>query len=302
MPDINALLKQIYPALEAKRKLNDAYDPYSKGYYVPNEIGTGEYNPAEGGRREQVYGGVMSTNPNIDNPFKDFDYFKYEDMSKIADELASKQSTDVMRRGRKNMGNLRLDTAERLASQGVTGGSYFDTAMSGAEDRANSGTIDQLSNIDTSRMGQTLPMMNADNEMGLNVASAGANIDLANLQNTLKRLGLLQGQVEAWESSDASKDFDWGKVVGNLIGAGGDIGVAAVAASDRRFKNSIVKVGTSEEGIPIVEFEYNNIPDKKFRGAIAQDVEKIKPEAVIEDENGYKYVDYNQLSIKFEEI
>jgi len=237
MPNFDALRNMIKDAKDAKNKQNDAYknyDPYSKGYYLPDEIGTGYYKPEEGGRREQVWGGLWGTNPNIENPFKDFDYFGYEDMSKIADELATKQSTDAMRKGRKNMGNLRLDAAERLASQGITGGSYFDTVMSGAEDRANTGTIEQLNAIDTARMGQTLPMMEADNEMGFNVASAGANIDLANLANTLKKMGLLQGAVEGWEAMDASKEFDWGTALGQLLGAGGQIGSAAILSGGKK--------------------------------------------------------------------
>ncbi|MDD5353460.1 MAG: hypothetical protein PHS93_09890 [Candidatus Omnitrophica bacterium] len=200
------------------------YNPYSKtGYYLPEEIASGKYNPASGGRREQVWGGLWTTNPNVENPFKNLDYYGYDDMSKIADELATKQSTDAMRKGRKNMGNLRLDAAERLASQGITGGSYFDTVMSGAEDRANTGTIEQLNAIDTARMGQTLPMMESDNEMGFNIATAASNIDLRNLANTLMRLGMLGDYETNWANLDAENEeanynriSDAGKSFGDL--------------------------------------------------------------------------------------
>jgi hypothetical protein len=244
---------------------------------------------------------LWGTDPNVENPFENFDYYGYDDMSKIADELATKQSTDAMRKGRKNMGNLRLDAAERLASQGITGGSYYDTIMSGAEDRANSGTIEQLSNIDTSRMEQTLPMMESDNEMGFNVANAGANINLANLANTLRKMGLLQGAINDWEGMDMARGDGQQQMYGDLVGSGVQIGTAALKASDIRFKENIVEVGVSKEGIPVVEFNYNNIPDKRYRGVIAQDVEKVKPEAV-KEKDGYKYVDYNQLSVRFEEV
>ena len=126
------------------------------------------------------------------------------------------------------MGNLRLDAAERLASQGITGGSYFDTVMSGAEDRANTGTIEQLNAIDTARMGQTLPMMQTDNEMGFNLATAASNIDLRNLANTLARLGMLGDLEMNWANLDAeneeanyNKMSDAGKSFGDLAYAYG---------------------------------------------------------------------------------
>jgi len=37
----------------------------------------------------------------------------------------------------------------------------------------------------------------------------------------------------------------------------------------------------------------------RYRGVMAQEVEKIIPAAVVNDDNGYKTVDYNMIGIPF---
>lgn len=49
--------------------------------------------------------------------------------------------------------------------------------------------------------------------------------------------------------------------------------------SDKRLKTNIVRVGTSEAGLPIVKYNYLNDPTE-WVGYLAQDVEKIEPSAV----------------------
>ena len=73
-------------------------------------------------------------------------------------------------------------------------------------------------------------------------------------------------------------------------------GAALYAASDIRFKENIQQVGTLFNGLPVYVFNYKN--DKTPRiGLIAQDVQKMKPEAISEDKNGYLYIRYD-LAVK----
>lgn len=74
---------------------------------------------------------------------------------------------------------------------------------------------------------------------------------------------------------------------------------SAFALSDMRLKENIVPMGT-ENGYPIYKFNYINIPEKTYIGVLAQDVEKIKPEAVSESE-GMKRVNYSLLGVKMRE-
>ena len=69
---------------------------------------------------------------------------------------------------------------------------------------------------------------------------------------------------------------------------------AAAAASDIRLKENIYYTGEkTADGIPVAEFNF--IGDGTIcRGVIAQDVERIRPDAVTEI-NGYKHVYYGAL-------
>jgi hypothetical protein len=62
--------------------------------------------------------------------------------------------------------------------------------------------------------------------------------------------------------------------------------------SDARLKSNIVQVGTNSLGIGVYEYD---IFGKRELGVIAQEVEKVLPEAVITTESGYKMVRYNRL-------
>lgn len=70
--------------------------------------------------------------------------------------------------------------------------------------------------------------------------------------------------------------------------------------SDRDVKENIIHVG-EENGHKIYEFNYKGIPDRKFTGVMAQDVEQINPEAVTE-RNGFKYVNYDMINVEMRAV
>ena len=76
-----------------------------------------------------------------------------------------------------------------------------------------------------------------------------------------------------------------------IIGALGS--VASAFISDERLKENIEKVG-SYKGLNVYEYNYLWSP-VKWVGFIAQEVEKIIPEAVL-NVNGFKIVDYGKIS------
>lgn len=88
---------------------------------------------------------------------------------------------------------------------------------------------------------------------------------------------------------------------GTKAGAGAGAGMAGMAMSDIKVKKNIKYIGISKEGIPIIEFNYINNDDNRYRGVLAHDVEKIKPWAVIEID-GIKMVDYTKIDVPFEVI
>ena len=73
-----------------------------------------------------------------------------------------------------------------------------------------------------------------------------------------------------------------------------------ITGSDIELKENIEKVGESESGINIYEFEYKDksFGEGTFRGVIAQEV----PQASTRQEDGYLYVNYSQIDVDFKKV
>ena len=75
-------------------------------------------------------------------------------------------------------------------------------------------------------------------------------------------------------------------------------GVAAAAlplifSSDRRLKSNIVRIAALENGLPVYEYD---IFDRHEVGVMADEVERVMPEAVIVGHDGYKRVAYGMFA------
>lgn len=88
-------------------------------------------------------------------------------------------------------------------------------------------------------------------------------------------------------------------MMGGLFGLTGTLGSAAMkygpglmAMSDRRLKSNIVRIGTTVLDLPTYEY---TIFGRRERGVMADEVEKVMPEAVGTHWTGFKMVDYAML-------
>jgi hypothetical protein len=94
-----------------------------------------------------------------------------------------------------------------------------------------------------------------------------------------------QMDVYRQQSANAIAPF---QILGNVAGmALGRFGMP----SDRRFKTDIERVGTLDNGLPVYVYRYVGSPAFQI-GLMADEVEKLHPNAVVTDPQGYKYVDY----------
>jgi hypothetical protein len=132
---------------------------------------------------------------------------------------------------------------------------------------------------------------------GMQGAQAGVT---AAQQNVMHGMGYIhQGYSQRAQA--------WGNVAsGALAGLGTYLGYAALAASDRDIKKNIKKIGKSEGGINMYQFEYKD-PEKNgegvYQGVMADDLPKeIYKEAVSEDEEGNEQVNYDVLDVEFKRI
>jgi hypothetical protein len=80
--------------------------------------------------------------------------------------------------------------------------------------------------------------------------------------------------------------------LGSIFGLAGSLGAAAI--SDRRLKHNIVEVGKLASGLATYVFSYIGDSVRHF-GVMAQDVVRIRPEAVVVAPNGYMAVDYGKV-------
>ncbi len=71
--------------------------------------------------------------------------------------------------------------------------------------------------------------------------------------------------------------------------------------SDVRLKADIVEVGATAFGLPLYQFRYLD-GDARFEGVMAQDVLKVRPDAVVTGSDGFYRVDYTKLGISMKRV
>lgn len=122
--------------------------------------------------------------------------------------------------------------------------------------------------------------------LGENAAAGTANIT-QNSGNSLSDLITGQGNANAAGVVGATNAITQGRQ--GLLKLGGQVGGSAIAACDIRLKTDIKEVGKLNNGLPLYLYRYKNGDGQLHIGPMAQDVEKVKPEAVVEI-NGFKHI------------
>ena len=86
-----------------------------------------------------------------------------------------------------------------------------------------------------------------------------------------------------------------------IVGTAASVGSVFIKPSDNLLKENIKKLGESPSGLGIYKFNYIGNA-KKYIGAMADDVKKIVPEAVVTMANGFLGVNYNLIDVQFKEV
>lgn len=116
------------------------------------------------------------------------------------------------------------------------------------------------------------------------------------LQNLLTGIPFGGGTERETETAAAPTDTE-------QIGQALQIAASAAAlfgGSDKRLKKDIVYVG-KKNGYKLYDFVYKFAPTIKYRGVMAQDILKVKPDA-IKSLFGFLAVDYNKLGLTMERV
>jgi hypothetical protein len=188
----------------------------------------------------------------------------------------------------------------QLANQGLTVGSE---AYTNAQRDFNLGRNDAYSSAMANAIGQGTQAGNAIFQQGmqsrqipgqvlgqLQGLSGAPGFATAGASQTPNYLGAAnagyQGGLQQYGIDQASKN----SMMSGLAGMGG----MAVMASDERLKTNIVRSSLEViPGVPLATWEWKS--GGKARGVIAQDLEKVRPDLVITDADGIRFVNYAGL-------
>ncbi len=245
---------------------------------------------------------ISATNTTVGNRFNNYDMpFSYSDMSGVLDNLFNQQSGQLTRSAGNAVQRGQKDTASRLASQGITGGSVFNNQINKVTDATNQSFADALEQLGIGRLGQNAGLMQTANQNQFNVTHAAQGVDQQNFINMLQKYGLANSVTGGLSNARMQEDQAPSWLDDLMAGINTGANVAKAFKSDERLKENIKKRMTLRNGVEIIDFNYKNNPGKRYRGVSAQQVEKIMPEAISES-GGYKMVNYSKLGIPFMEV
>jgi hypothetical protein len=124
----------------------------------------------------------------------------------------------------------------------------------------------------------------------LGTGQASAAQQAANIGGTASNISNLLGQAgNAQAAAGIGAAQAYGQGAQNVA----NTAMLAYALSDRRAKEDITQIGTLDNGLPVYTFKYKG-GDTMHMGVMAQDVEKVNPDAVLEI-GGIKHVNYGAL-------
>lgn len=180
---------------------------------------------------------------------------------------------------------------------------------------------------DIYNQGYTQAVGTAQQQQGVNLAADQANLarltaggaQLAGLGTTAQQAGLAgaEAQINAGtlqqQTEQAGKTalvnqfmqeqgypFQVAQFLANIATGTGALSGSTTATtqpapffSDRRLKHDVKRIGKTDDGLPIYSFKYKGDEKEQTHvGFMADEVEKVKPEAVGVHPTGYKTVDY----------
>jgi len=305
---ISKMLRQGYmdPRQEA------AYQQYSqlagkgeptrdKAYQALGQQVTGDTlrgTTADPATLRQMTQAILSRQPSL----------SYGEAQDMAAAVYTGQRGQALQQQRQQATGAFLQTATPTAQREASLAQFYGMAPPEAQTLAQAGSY--LSSPSQSQMinqiqGVTPP--SANRYVNPNAGYQGAQYGLQNYQNLLAQQQT-QGSGNPWMNAlqGAGTGASYGSYGGGYGAAGGAITGAVAGAfgypqySDARLKINTSRTGAvTKDGIPIVTFSFKDT-DKRYRGVIAQDVQKVRPDAVFKM-GEYLMVEYHKLGIKLEE-
>jgi hypothetical protein len=130
-----------------------------------------------------------------------------------------------------------------------------------------------------------------------NTYNSGFNTQISGLSS------ILNNQTNAYVNGGTDIAGSIGGIMGGVANMYSSGAAAALGfPSDRRLKENVERIGFDERTkLPLYEFSYKN-DERRFVGVMADEVERVFPQAVIDTDRGFKAVNYDMLGIEFREV
>lgn len=191
----------------------------------------------------------------------------------------------------------------QLANQGIAQGS---TAYNNAKTLLNQQHNDLLNNATVQGFNtglaannQAFTQQSSNKMLPVNIINAlrgGSQVQSPNYVNPAMQSNVagpdVLGATQAGYQSDLNRTNAQNASNSNFMNGLFSIGSAAILASDRRLKADIKKVG-EHNGLNVYEWVY--LWGKRAIGYMADEVEKVRPDAVVTHNTGFKMVNYGVL-------
>lgn len=182
------------------------------------------------------------------------------------------------------------------------------------EASTKAGAKDAVNNYNTGLLNQTAQLNNQNKQTwNNNVAQTRNNQTVYNRDNQLKIEGINAGSVSNANNATSSALTNLagsnanlavgqanavGQFTGGLLQGGGMLGGALITKSDKRLKKDIEPFDSSKFLDELTGYSYKykksfTDDDSKHNGIMAQDLERVIPSAVNDDEDGYKSIDFS---------
>lgn len=160
---------------------------------------------------------------NVKNRFDNYQTpFGYQDVAKILESLEKQGITDINQIADQQIQQGQQDTASRMASQGVTGGSVLNTATNAVRNPVNTNRFRTVNDLKGMTQRGKMGAMDMENRNKFMTTSAAQNIDLANMDSLFKKFGLRSNvygqQMQGASMLDPTTWFDDALAIGNTVG------------------------------------------------------------------------------------
>ena len=222
--------------------------------------------------------------------------FTNDDATQWAYDLASPR---ILQQQQQNEAKLRAT----LINQGIRPGTAaWDSEMA----RLTMANSDQLNQLALQGRGQAFSEALAGRNQPINEITAllsGSQVsNPAQMSGATPQTGvggvdysgLVQQNYQNQLAAYQSRMGGIGGLFGSVLGAAGQAGGFGALFSDRRLKTDVRRVGQTDGGIPIYVYRYGNTGPFHM-GVMADEIEAVIPDAVIDHVSGFKMVNYAEV-------